>query len=115
MTPMPALSVTIGRDRRPGSAVAPREPLPDNSWTEFQADVLAAMRQVDTAGHEPEIRDGRTWYDGRWEQCRTISLLWADPPAERLAVLRTELAAIACRYDQDALVLHIEARHLIAA
>lgn len=108
---MRAVSVTICRDRRPGSTIAPLQPLPDDEWLRFRADTLAAME--DLPGRETERRTGHTVWDGRQEECLTISRTWVTATDEQMATLRDRLAVLAAASDQDAVVLHDEVRHLI--
>lgn len=110
---MRAISVTICRDRRPDSPVAPRTPLPDDEWRRFRGGVLAAMEALPAA--ETEVREGHTVWDGVAEWCLTVSRVWATPTAAQLTALRARLAELARQYDQAAVVLHDEVRHLITA
>jgi hypothetical protein len=113
MTPMRAISVTICRDRRPDSPIAPLQPLPDEEWQRFRTGVLAAMEAI--SARETEIREGHTVWDGREEYCLTVSRTWVTATDEQVATLRAELAELAAAADQDAVVLHDEERHLVTA
>jgi hypothetical protein len=108
-----AVSVTICRDRRPDSPIAPLTPLPAGQWQRFRDGVLAAMEAI--PGRETEQREGHTVYDGRLEWCVTISRTWVTATPEQLATLRARLAELARAADQDAVVLHDEVRHLVTA
>lgn len=112
---MRAISVTICRDRQPDSLIAPLAPLPADEWQRFRLGVLAAMERHVPSDEETERHQGRTVWDGREEECEIYSRIWADPSPEQLAALRAELAELARRYDQAAVVLHDEVRHLVTA
>lgn len=110
---MRAISVTICRDRQPSSIIAPLAPLPDDEWQRFRAGVIAAMEAI--TGRETEVREGHTVWDGRSEYCLTVSRTWVTATPASLAWLRAELAELAREYDQAAVVLHDEVRHLVSA
>lgn len=109
---MQAVSVTIGRDRRPDSPSAPLQPLPPDVWDQFRAGVVDALEAI--PARETEYREGRTVWAGRVEQCVTVSRLWADPDQGQLVALRARLAVLARAADQDAVVLHVEERELVS-
>lgn len=110
---MKAISITFCRDRAPGSKVAPLEPLPDELWDQLRARVTEALERI--PARETETREGHTVWDGREEYCVTVSRLWVDATEEQMDALRTAVAELASQYDQDAMVLHVEERHLVLA
>lgn len=112
---MRAISVTFCQDRQPTSAVAPRQPLPDDEWQALRDGTIAAMERHIPSPEDTEIREGHTVWDGREEYCVTISRIWATPTPEQMAELEAELATLAAAGDQAAVVLHDEQRKLVAA
>lgn len=104
MDAIATVTLTLGRNRRPGSPVAPNVPLGPLVWDEFQAEAIDLLREyAGTDDSWVEVHTGFGEWDGVREESAKVTLL--DGTTARIGDLLTAVQALSARYDQDAIAV----------
>ena len=105
----PFVTVTIGRNRRPGSKTAPDAPLTVKQWYDFRNDILAVLVTMKSDGSWVETFQGHEEWKGVPEQRMKFTLYKADVSVN----VTEQLKELAGRYDQDVIELGRGTIHLV--
>lgn len=120
---MYSVTVTIGRNvtrpepASPNSVLTYAEPMPDEQWTQFKADVIAtvddpALRRNQDATIETASGIG-VWHGESEPNFKVTSLTNHTWDEDALNILRRSLSELARHYDQDAIALTIGTSELV--
>lgn len=99
------VSVTVGRNRRPGSDVAPHTPLPYPDWNSFRMSANLALQALDHGWME--VLEGRATWHGVQEERYQVAVLLDFLPKQNLVDLKEKLRLLATKFDQDSIALVI--------
>lgn len=113
---MDVVTVTLGRNRRPGSSIAPSTPLGDQEWDNFRAAVRQALTDTVVVTRSwLEQHGGIAFWEGVPEESHKIAALDCIADADLLAALRNRLSVLAASYDQDAIAVSVGTSDLVSA
>lgn len=113
---MQAVTVTIGRNRRPESTVEPNTALPETSWAGFVGAVRDALdHYLAVPGSWIEVHYGVGEWDGVREESAKVTITGDHLTLERLPWVRNRLGRVAVFFDQDAIALHVGQSDLVTA
>ena len=110
---MNVITITIGRNRRPGSEIAPFTPLSAGDWLRFRVEILEALEPLTGPKAWTETHYGEAEWEGVKEESAKVTVLGAWTDAAGLATLRNRLRNLAAQYDQDAIAVSVGTSDLV--